>query len=157
MKIKLKHVEISRPYYHGWVYSKVSAWRESIDTHLLRLHQVRSQNICSQYLFFVSLELCWNRRRNYSHPLINYPVLILKIVSRSWNLNTSFSPEFYSSVDSFLPPLFFFVRCIYNLQRQSSSGKYISNQMLNIFIFFLIRILWLVWLLVDVVDRCSVK
>ena len=107
--------------------------------------------------FFVSLELCWNRRRNYSHPLINYPVLILKIISRSWNLNTSFSPEFYSSVDSFLPPLFFFVRCIYNLQRQSSSGKYISIQMLNIFIFFLIRILRLVWLLVDVADRCSVK
>ena len=52
MKIKLKHVEISRPYYHGWVYNKVSAWRESIDTHLLRLHQVRSQNIYSQYLFF---------------------------------------------------------------------------------------------------------
>ena len=86
--------------------------------------------------FFVSLELCWNRRRNYSHPLINYPVLILKIVSRSWNLNTSFSPEFYSSVDSFLPPLFFFLRCIYD-DIQSSSGKYILFQMLNIFIFFL--------------------
>ena len=85
--------------------------------------------------FFVSLELCWNRRRNYLHPLINYPVLILKIISRSWNLNTSFSPEFYSSVDSFLPPLFFFLRCIYDIQ--SSSGKYILFQMLNIFFFFL--------------------
>jgi len=28
-----------RPHYHGWVYNKISAWREIIDNHLLRLHQ----------------------------------------------------------------------------------------------------------------------
>ena len=43
-----------RAYYHGWVFNKISAWKESIDTHILRLEQVEEMVILklSAFLFY---------------------------------------------------------------------------------------------------------
>ena len=40
--------ETVRPYYHGWVLSKGSVWRQAVDTHILQLQMVSSpQFSCS--------------------------------------------------------------------------------------------------------------
>ena len=56
-----------RPYYHGWVFNKVSTWREIINNHVLLLDQViLMSNSQYEYIFFQSGMLRKNHKELYA-------------------------------------------------------------------------------------------
>ena len=44
--------EVVRPYYHGWVYNKVSKWKDDLDMHILFIQQVMKQTTFDLVRFF---------------------------------------------------------------------------------------------------------
>ena len=49
------HFSTVRPYYHGWVFNKVSIWRESINNHILLLDQVRLRQLLCKLPIYMTL------------------------------------------------------------------------------------------------------
>ena len=45
--------EVVRPYYHGWVYNKVSKWRDDLDMHILSFQQVLTKKSLKLVRFFL--------------------------------------------------------------------------------------------------------
>ena len=69
--------ELLRPYYHGWIYNKISKWKDDLDMHILVVQQVFTLICCNQAkkLFPQAGIDLNNRRMIFAKLLSREPVL----------------------------------------------------------------------------------